>query len=165
MRTRLGFLGGSLILALGAGIAALAYQAGLNQGAATAASAGSVVVVGGGPGAFSILGVLFGLFFLFVLGRIVIGVSFGAFGRGRGRWAHDDRGRRAWFEGPAGGPGSGGFRGPWGDRETFLAEMHRRLHERDAAAGAAAGATAGAPAAQPSQAGDGEAAAPGAHGA
>ncbi len=163
MRTRFGLFGGVLVLALGAGIAALAYQAGLNQGAATAGSAGSVVVVGGGPGAFGILGVLFGLFFLFLLARIVIGITFFAFGRGRGAWGSGHRGRGAWFDGPAVGPGAGGFRGPWGDRETFIAEMHRRYHERDAAAaGAAAG---GAACAEPGQPADGQPAAPGAHGA
>jgi hypothetical protein len=135
MRTRFGLLGGVLILALGAGIAALAYQAGLNQGAATAAAAGSVVVIGGGSGGFGIIGILLGLFFLFLLARLVIGVTFGAFGWGRGPWAGGGRHRgRAWFDGPSGGPGTGGPRGPWGDRETFVAEMHRRLHERDAAA-------------------------------
>jgi hypothetical protein len=138
MRTRFGLLGGVLVLALGAGIAALAYQAGLNQGAATAASAGSVVVIGGGSSGFGILGVLIGLFFLFLVARLVLGVTFGAFGGGRGRWAHGGgHGRGAWFDGPAGGPGVGGPRAPWGDREAFLAEMHRHLHERDAAAPAA----------------------------
>jgi hypothetical protein len=49
-------------------------------------------------------------------------------------------GRRAWMDSSAGGPGTGGPgaggpRGHWGDREAFVAEMHRRLHERDAAAG------------------------------
>jgi hypothetical protein len=138
MRTRFGLLGGVLILALGAGIAGLAYQAGVSHGAATAASAGSVVVVGGGTGGFGILEILFGLFFLFFLARLVIGVTFGAFGRGRGSWAHGGHhGRGTWFDGPAGGAGTGGPRAPWGDRETFVAEMHRRLHERDAAARAA----------------------------
>jgi hypothetical protein len=141
MRTRFGLLGGVLVLLLGAGIAALAYQAGVSQGAASAASAGSVVVVGGGPWGFGIFGILFGLFFLFILARIVIGVTFGAFGRGRGPWGHGSfMGRRAWMDSSAsgpgtGGPGAGGPRGHWGDREAFVAEMHRRLHERDAAAG------------------------------
>ncbi len=141
MRTRFGLLGGVFVLVLGAGIAALAYQAGVSQGAATAASAGSVVVVGGGPWGFGIFGVLFGLFFLFILARIVIGVTFGAFGRGRGRWGHGGfAGRGAWMDGPTGGPsasgpGAGGPRGRWGDREAFIAEMHRHLHERDAEAG------------------------------
>jgi hypothetical protein len=138
MRTRFGLLGGVLVLALGAGIAALAYQAGVSQGAATAASAGSVVVIGGGSWGFGILGILFGLFFLFFLARLVIGVTFGAFGRGRGSWAHGGpHGRGAWSDGPAGGPGAGSPRTPWGDREAFVAEMHRHLHERDAAAQAA----------------------------
>ena len=138
MRTRFGLLGGALILALGAGVAALAYQAGVNQGAATAASAGSVVVVGGGSWGFGILGILFGLFFLFFLARLVIGITFGAFGRGRGPWARGGRhGWGTWSDGPAGGPGASGSRGPWGDREAFLAEMHRHLHERDAVAHAA----------------------------
>jgi len=163
MRTRFGLFGGVLILALGAGIAALAYQAGLNQGAATAASAGSVVVVGGGPGTFGILGVLFGLFFLFVLARIVIGITFLTFRRGHGRWTGDHGGRGAWFNGPAGGPVAGGLRGPRGDRETFVAEMHRRLHERDAAA--AGVAAAGAAGTQPGQSADGQPATPCAHGA
>lgn len=109
MRTRFGLLGGVLVLVLGAGIAALAYQAGVSQGAATAASAGSVVVVGGGPWGFGIFGVLFGLFFLFILARIVIGVTFGAFGRGRGPWGHGGfTGRRAWMDSSAGGPDAGG---------------------------------------------------------
>ena len=108
MRTRFGLLGGVLVLLLGAGIAALAYQAGVSQGAASAASAGSVVVVGGGPWGFGIFGILFGLFFLFILARIVIGVTFGAFGRGRGPWGHGSfMGRRAWMDSSAGGPGTG----------------------------------------------------------
>jgi hypothetical protein len=157
MRTRFGLLGGVLVLVLGAGIAALAYQAGVSQGAASAASAGSVVVVGGGPWGFGIFGVLFGLFFLFLLARLVIGVAFGAFGRGRGPWGHGGvAGRGAWMNGPAGGPGSVGAattdpgawgpRGRWGDREAFVAEMHRHLHERDAAAGAVSPADPGTPA-------------------
>jgi hypothetical protein len=147
MRTRFGLLGGVLILALGAGIAGLAYQAGVSHGAATAASAGSVVVVGGGPWGFGILGVLFGLFFLFFLARLVIGVTFGAFARGRGPWTHGGHhGPGSWADGPSGGPWMGGPRARWGDRETFVAEMHRRLHERDAAAQAAS-PTDGAPAA------------------
>jgi hypothetical protein len=149
MRTRFGLLGGVLILAFGAGIAALAYQAGVSQGAATAATAGSVVVIGGGSWGFGIFGVLFGLFILFVLARIVIGVTFGAFGRGHGHgpWAHGGYpGRGAWTDASVGGPGAGA-RGHWGDREAFVAEMHRHLHERDAAAGsvAAAGTVAAAP--------------------
>jgi len=153
MRTRFGLLGGVLVLVLGAGIAALAYQAGVSQGAATAASAGSVVVVGGGPWGFGIFGVLFGLFFLFILARVVIGVTFGAFGHGRGPWGHGGfAGRGRWMDGPAGGfgasgPGAGGPRGPWGDRDTFFAEMHRHLHEHDAAAGSVPPADPAAPAA------------------
>jgi len=137
MRTRFGLLGGVLVLVLGAGIAALAYQAGVSQGAATAASAGSVIVVGGGPWGFGILGILFGLFFLFFLARLVIGVTFGAFGRGRGAWSHGGHhGRGPWSGGPADGPGpgAGGPRTQWGDRDAFLAQMHRNLHERDVAA-------------------------------
>ena len=138
MRTRFGLFGGVLVLALGAGIAALAYQAGVSQGAATATSAGSVVVVGGGPWGFGILGILFGLFVLFFLARLVIGVTLGSFGRGRGPWASGGHhGRGAWFDGPVGGPGAGGPRAPWGDRQAFVAEMHQHLHERDAAAQAA----------------------------
>ncbi len=132
MRTRFGLLGGVLILALGAGVAALAYQAGVEHGAATSATGGAVVVYGGGPWGFGIFGVLFGLFFLFLLARLVIGVTFGAFGRGHGPWA--GYGHRRWGAGPDGTPGTGVPGTPWGDRETFVAEMHRRLHERDAAA-------------------------------
>jgi hypothetical protein len=163
MRTRFGLLGGVLILALGAGIAALAYQAGLNQGAATAAAAGSVVVIGGGSGGFGIIGILLGLFFLFLLARLVIGVTFGGFGRGRGPWAGGLHRGAPWFDGPSGGPATGGPRGTWGDREAFVAEMHRRLHERDAAAqaGPSPHATPGAPAAEPMPAAPGTPAAPG----
>lgn len=171
MRTRFGLLGGVLVLAFGAGIAALAYQAGVSQGAATAATVGSVVVIGGGSWGFGVFGVLFGLFLLFVLARIVIGVTFGAFGRGHGRgsWAHGGYpGRGAWTDAPTGGPAAGGSgagaRSRWGDREAFVAEMHRHLHERDAAAGSAAAgpaAAAGSVAAAPERATDPTTAAPG----
>ena len=142
MRTRFGLLGGVLVLAFGAGIAALAYQAGVSQGAATAATAGSVVVIDGGSWGFGIFGVLFGLFRFTLLVRR----GFGAFGRGHGRgpWAHGGYpGRGAWTDAPADGPGAGGHgagsaRDHWGDREAFVAAMHRHLHERDAAAGSAA---------------------------
>jgi hypothetical protein len=137
MRARAGFLGGILVLLVGAGVAWLAYQAGLSQAATTAAGTASVVVYGGaGFGFFHIVGIIFGLFLLFGLARLLFGLLFW---RGPRHWSRMGMGPGA--AGP-GGFGHGGFgpghMGRWADREAFVAEMHRRLHEADAAAGTGA---------------------------
>jgi hypothetical protein len=114
-------------VALTAGI--VGFQAGV---ASNIAAAGGVVWLGGGfPG----LGFLF---FLMFVAFIVI-----AFGGMR---------RRAWRHGamgPMGGPGAWGapfgpMGGPRADaRGEWVAEMHRRLHEADAARAAGTTGTAG----------------------
>ncbi len=125
MRTRIGLLGGALIVLIGAGVAALAYQAGLSQSAAATTSGGPVVYYGGwgwGFFPFHIIGLLFGLIFLFIVARIVIGVLFW---RGPRRW------EERWGPGGPGGPG-----GPWGRhgyRAARFEEMHRWMHEQEAA--------------------------------
>lgn len=130
MRTRIGLIGGVLVLLIGAGIAALAYQAGVTQGAASATSgSGAATAVVYGPwfwgfGGFHILGILFGLFILFLVARVVLGVLFWG---GPGHWGRHGRGH--WGEGLRGRP----------DRDAFFAEMHRRYHEQDKATGATAG--------------------------
>lgn len=113
-------------IALTAGV--IGYQAGLTSSAAAAGA--TVVVTGGFPG----FGTLF--FFLF------IGVLFFSFaGRQRAGWGP------GWAPGRGRGWGPRGSHGPWaggmnpGDpadpRRQWVADMHRRLHEEDAAMGAA----------------------------
>ncbi len=132
MRTRIGLLGGALVLLIGAGVAALAYQAGVTQGAASAASGTAPAAVYGpwfwGFGGFHLLGILFGLFFLFIVARVVLGVLFWG---GPGHWGRHGRGR--WAGGPRDRP----------DRDAFFAEMHRRFHEDDRSSAGGAGPGAG----------------------
>ncbi len=127
MRTRIGLIGGALVLLIGAGVAALAYQAGAASTAGGGAAANGVVY---GPwfwgfGFFHVIGLLFGLFILFVIARIVIGAVFWG---GQGRMG---RHGRHWGEGPWGYP----------DRDAFFADMHRRLHEREQAGGTGTGSS------------------------
>lgn len=115
-----------ILVAVGVGI----YQAGVAQGVIDAGRfpAGAAVPVAGydgyrGGGGFGILGLLFPLFFLF----LIFGVLRAIFGHRRG-WGHGYGYGRGWDRGP-------------GDREQFVAEMHRRLHETDAGSGTAPGGT------------------------
>ncbi len=144
MRTRIGLLGGVLVLLIGAGIAALAYQAGVTQGAASAASGAAPAVVYGpwfwGFGGFHLLGILFGLFILFIVARVVLGAIFWG---GPGQWGRRGRGR--WADGPGGRP----------DRDAFFAEMHRRFHEGEQASAGGAGAGVGGAASAGSAGGSG----------
>jgi hypothetical protein len=115
-----------LVVVVLAGIGIGIYNAGVSQGIAEAAraaqAAGSdpavVIPPYAGPyghgwgwnGGFGFFGILFGIFFLFLL----FGLIRAAFGWGR--W-------------------NGGGRGPggWGGgREERIAEYHRELHKRDA---------------------------------
>lgn len=143
-----------LLVSVGAGV----YQAGVTQGVIDAGRfpAGAAVPIAGygygygfhgGPGIF---GLLFGLFFLFILIGIIRAAFFG--GRGRG-WGHHGYGygRGPWGRGGfgPGGPGAGGGPDAWRDeRDERIADWHRRLHEEEAAgrsggAGAGSGATPG----------------------
>lgn len=125
-----GFLFAVVVIGVLAAIGGGMYQAGLAQGIVDAGRfpAGATVPVAGygwhGPGIF---GLLFGLFFLFLL----FGLARAAFSRGRG-WGPGS--------GHGDGPGSGWGRGGWGEggpeawreeRERRMADLHRRLHETE----------------------------------
>lgn len=134
-----------VLAAIGGGI----YQAGIAQGIVDAGRfpAGSTVPVAGygwhGPGIF---GLLFGLFFLFLL----FGLARAAFG-GRGRGWGGGYGfgygpRHGW--GPGWGPGAGqGFEGgpeAWRDeRDRRIADLHRRLHEAEGTSGSGGSSASG----------------------
>ena len=130
-----------LLIAVGAGV----YQAGVAQGIVDAGRfpAGATVPVAGagygygwhGPDLF---GLLIGLFFLFILFRIIGGAFFG--GRGRG-WGHHGYGRHGYGDGSGWGPGDGPR--SWREaREQRMADWHRQLHEE--AGSPSAGGTSGA---------------------
>ena len=113
----------AVLIGIGGGI----YQAGLAQGIIEAGRvpAGAAVGMAGygfgwGFHPFGFLGLLFPLFFLFLLIGL-IRAAFGFGGRGRG-WSHRHDG------------GSGD--GTWHEeRDRRMADMHRRLHEEEAARG------------------------------
>jgi len=136
------------LLVIGGGvIATAAYQVGLNVAVTTAVADGGTVVApvpaygwGYGPGygwhpfgfGFGIFGLLFGLFFLFIIFGLIRAIFWG--------------GRRGWGPGGWGGPGSwggpGGRGGPGNGGESpfehnrwierfgpGFEEWHRRAHE------------------------------------
>jgi hypothetical protein len=125
------FLAAFVFVAVLAGIGIGVYNAGVNEGltqaalAAQAAGDDPAVVVPpyvgpygyghGWGGGFGFFGLLFGIFFLFLL----FGLIRAAFGWGR------------WNGGGRGGPGGWGG-GGGGGREERIAEYHRELHKRDA---------------------------------
>ena len=118
----------TLVVLVLAGIGIGVYNAGVSQGIAEAARAAqaagndAAVVIppyagygygwGWHGGGFGFFGILFGIFFLFLL----FGLIRAAFGWGR--WN-------------GGGRGPGGWGGV-GGREERIAELHRELHKRDA---------------------------------
>ena len=127
-----------VLIAIGNGI----YSAGVAQGIVDAGRvpAGAAVGVAGygygwGFHGFGFLGLLFPLFFLFVLFGIIRAI-FGFGGRGRG-WSHhhDGYGYGGWGKGgPMGGPDS------WREeRERRMAELHKRMHDEEAAGSSTAG--------------------------
>ena len=142
MNTRaiLGILAGLLVVGLLVGLGVGVYQMGVAQGVIDAGRfpAGAAVPVAGygygwhgGPGIF---GILFGLFFLF----LIFGLLRAAFSRGRGwgpgygGWGH----RSGW--GPGMGRGFGPDSGPeaWREeRNRQVADWHRRLHESEGRSG------------------------------
>jgi len=111
-----------LIFGLVAGV--IGYQAGV---AATATgAAGTVVVLGGGPGLGTFL-------FLLFIGFIVFG------GAKRRMWAHGHGGpdgqRGFGHFGPMGWGGGRGSTDPNDPRREWLTKMHRSLHEAESASG------------------------------
>jgi hypothetical protein len=127
----LGFLAGLIVVGLLVGLGAGAYQAGIAQGIVDAGrypAGASVPIAGYGWHGPDLFGLLFGLFFLFIL----FGIIRAAFSRGRGwdrGWGHHGYG-----PGPGWGKSFGPGEGPesWrGDRDSRIADWHRRLHEAD----------------------------------
>ena len=112
---------GLVVVVILAGIGVGIYDAGVQQGIAQTAAvpAGTLPYAAYGygfHGGFGFLGLLFPIFFLF----LIFGIARAAFRGGRGGWGHG-HGYGKW------GPG-----GPWmggSDRETWVADWHRRLHE------------------------------------
>jgi hypothetical protein len=126
-----------LLLAIGGGI----YQAGVAQGIVDAGRvpAGAVVGVAGygygwGFHPFGFLGLLFPLFILLLF----LGFLRAVFGRGRG-WSHRHGDSHGWY---GKGYGPAGWRE---EREHRMAELHRRLHEEEAARGGGASTSSDAP--------------------
>lgn len=133
-----------VLVAIGGGI----YQAGVAQGiidAGRVPAGAAVGVTGYGYGwgfhGFGFLDLVVPLFFLFILFGIIRAI-FGFGGRDRG-WSHRHGGDRGggWGDGSWGGPGFGS-QGWREERERRMADLHRRLHEEEAAGGSAAGGTA-----------------------
>ena len=114
---------GLVVVVILAGIGVGIYDAGVQQGIAQTAAvpAGTLPYAAYGygfHGGFGFLGLLFPIFFLF----LIFGIARAAFRGGRGGWGH----------GYGHGSGKWGPGGPWmggSDRETWVADWHRRLHE------------------------------------
>lgn len=133
---------GILVLVVLAGIGVGIYDAGLQQGIAQSATvpAGAVPYYAygyGWHGGFGIFGLLFPILFLF----LIFGLARAAF-RGRRGWG-------GWGHGYGYGPGKSGP-GPWigsQDRDQWVAEWHRRLHESEGTdpKGPGSGSSSGAP--------------------
>ena len=150
MRGFFGFLATLIVVGLLVGVGAGIYQAGIAQGVIDAGRfpAGATVPVNGygygwqGPDLF---GLFFGLLFLFILFGIIRAAFFG----GRGGWGRGYGHGHGWGpgwdkgDGPSDGPGS------WrADRDSRIAEWHRKLHEEESGtspSASSAGSGGGAP--------------------
>lgn len=127
-----GFLFGLVVVGLLVAVGAGVYQAGIAQGIVEAGrypAAANVPVAGYGWHGPGIFGILFGIFFLF----LIFGLLRAAFARrddGPG-WGYHGYG---WGPGWGKGPGSGeGGPDAWREeRERRMADLHRRLHEDEA---------------------------------
>jgi hypothetical protein len=111
------FLGG-----IGASIYNAGVTAGLAQSGAVAGGAVAPYIAYGGWHAgfigFGFLGLLFPILFLFLIFGLIRAAIFG----GRRGWGHGGQG---WH----GGSGPDGWRS---ERERYLSDLHRRLHETEA---------------------------------
>lgn len=124
-----------LLGAIGAGIYNAGVAAGLAQTGTAAGAAAAPYVYGwgfhGGFG-FGFLGLLFPILFLFLIfGLVRAAFGWGHHGRGgwgHGGWSNDPR-AQAWQS----------------EREHYLADLHRRLHETDAGSGSSSNPTGGGP--------------------
>jgi hypothetical protein len=131
---------GILVVVLLAGIGVGIYNAGLQQGIVQSANlpAGAVPYYAyGWHGDGGIFGLLFPILFLF----LIFGLARAAFGHRRG-W-----GSGGWGHGYGYGPGKWGG-GPWmggQDRDQWVAEWHRRLHESEGTDPKGSGSASGTP--------------------
>jgi hypothetical protein len=124
-------LAGLLVLVLLGAIGVGIYDAGLQQGIAQSANlpAGAVPYYGYGYHGFGwgggLLGLIFPILFLF----LIFGLVRAAFRGGRG-WGHHGYGYGPgrWGQGPAA-----------GDRNQWVADWHRRLHENEGDAPSSSG--------------------------
>ena len=142
-RSFLGFVAGLIVLGLLVGVGANVYQAGVAQGIVDAGrfpAGANVPIAGYGWHGPDIFGLLFGLFFLFILFGIIRAAFSGGRGRERG-WGHHGYGP-GWGKGFGPGDGPESWRG---DRDSRIAEWHRRLHDEEGSSGAAGRAPGGAP--------------------
>jgi hypothetical protein len=140
MRGFFGFLFGLIVIGVIVSIGVGVYQAGIAQGIVDAGrypAAAAVPVAGYGWHGPGIFGILFGIFFLF----LIFGLIRAAFSRGRDYgpgWGHG----YGWGPGWSKGPGSGG--GPEGwreERDRRIADLHRRLHDEEANVTSGSGTT------------------------
>lgn len=149
MRGFFGFLATLIVVGLLVGVGAGIYQAGIAQGVVDAGRfpAGATVPVNGygygwhGPDVF---GILFGLFFLFILFGIIRAAFFG----GRGGWGHRGGYRGGYGWGPGWDKGDGPSEGPtsWrADRDSRIADWHRKLHEEETGSTGAGGSPGASP--------------------
>jgi hypothetical protein len=120
------FLFGLLVLVLLGAIGVGIYDAGLQQGIAQSASvpAGAVPYYAYGfHGGFGLFGLLFPILFLF----LIFGLARAAFRGGRGGWGggwgHHGYDRDAWMQ----------------ERDSRMADLHRRLHEEAGSSGTTTG--------------------------
>jgi hypothetical protein len=134
---------GILVVVILAGIGVGIYDAGLQQGIAQSATvpAGTVPYYAyGWHGGFGIFGLLFPILFLF----LIFGFARAAF-RGRRGWGG------GWGHGYGYGPGYGAGKagpGPWmggQDRDQWVADWHRRLHESEGTEPKGSGPSSGTP--------------------
>ncbi|MEA2608502.1 MAG: hypothetical protein QOJ75_745 [Chloroflexota bacterium] len=140
------------VLAIGGGLVAnAAYQAGLNTAVTTAVASGGTVApvvvppygYGYGYGwhpfgfGFGIFGLLFTLFFVFIVFGLIRAILFGGRrGWGRGGWGGPGRWGGPTGPGSQGGPGDHGhgkgYGNPWMDRfGPSFEEWHRQAHSSE----------------------------------
>jgi hypothetical protein len=145
MRTFFSLVLGLVFVAILGGIGVSIYNAGVSAGLAqSGATAGAAApyVYGWGPGfgfGFGFLGLLFPIFFLFLIFGLLRAAIFG--------------GRRGWGSGSHyrwhGGTGPDGWRS---ERERYMADLHRRLHETEGSAPGSGSGSGSAPGSSPGSA-------------
>jgi hypothetical protein len=135
-RSIVGLIFSLLVVAVLIGVGVGIYQAGIAQGIVDAqrVPAGAAVPVAGygygwGFHGFGFLGLLFPILFFF----LIFGLIRAAFWRGRGWGPGWGRGYGGWGKGY--GPMDGGPDAWREERERRIADLHKRLHEDEAAGG------------------------------